>query len=146
MKALSVGSSCSICNQGGRSGNPNLEAINFTSVWPAEWHTKIQTLVSPMETYTLIMKITALKMYSVILYINPFLIPLSSKNDQHEFSQHFSRENIVRIYDMNTKGKMLWSLPDSPNNASWNVWRSVWRICMWILWLKGSKVIHDLQR
>lgn len=42
MKALSVGSFCSKRNQGGRSGEPDLEAINLTG--STERHNICQTL------------------------------------------------------------------------------------------------------
>ena len=46
----------------------------------------------------------------------------------------------MRIYEMITKEKMLWSaIKFSQLILKGNVWRSVWRICMWILGLEGLK-------
>ena len=44
----------------------------------------------------------------------------------------------MRVNKMITKEKMLWSfIKFSQHILHENVWRSVWRICMWILGLKG---------
>ena len=68
--------------------------------------------------------------------------PLSPYSDQHQFSPNdihtLSRDKVMRINKMITKEKM----PRSFINVSQlilkgTVWRSVWRICMWILGLKG---------
>ena len=66
----------------------------------------------------------------------------SLKSDQHQFSRHnihtLSKENIMRFNIMITSRKMLWSfIKFSQLIFKGNVWRSVWRICMWILGLKG---------
>ena len=48
------------------------------------------------------------------------------------------RDKVMRIYEMITKEEMLWSDNKfSQLIVEGNVWRSVWRICMWILGLKG---------
>ena len=67
---------------------------------------------------------------------------LVTSGDQHQFSPNnihtVSRDKVMRIYEMIAKQKMLWSaIKFSPLTLLGNVWRSVWRICMWILGLKG---------
>ena len=64
--------------------------------------------------------------------------------DQHQFSPNnihtWSRDYVLRIYEMTIKEKMLWSaIKFSPLILKGNVWRSVWRICIWILGLKGLR-------
>ena len=68
--------------------------------------------------------------------------PLSPNGDQHQFSPNnihmLPRDKDVRINNMITKEKMPWSfIKFSQVILRGNVWRSVWRICMWILGLKG---------
>ena len=70
--------------------------------------------------------------------------PLSPNSDQHEFSPNnipmLLREMVIRVNKMITKEKMLWSFNKlSQLILQGNVWRSVWRIYMWILGLKGLK-------
>ena len=66
--------------------------------------------------------------------------PLSAKSDQHQFSPNnihtLSRNKVMRIKE---------EMPRSFIRVSQlvrkgNVWRPVWRICMWILGLKGLKL------
>ena len=48
------------------------------------------------------------------------------------------REMVMRVNTMITKEKMLWSVIKlSQLILKGNVWRAVWRICMWILGLEG---------
>ena len=73
-----------------------------------------------------------------------FLNPLSPNGEQHQFSPNnihtLSRKNVMKIYEMITKEQMLWSaIKFSQLILKGNVWRSVWRICMWILGLKVYK-------
>ena len=79
--------------------------------------------------------------------------PLSPNRDQHQFSpkdiHRLSRPMVMRINKMINKEKMPWSLIKfSQLILKGNVWRSVWRICMWILGLKGLIAFccerHDL--
>ena len=68
--------------------------------------------------------------------------PLSANSDQKQFSPNnihtLSRDKVMRINQMITKEKMPWSfIKFSQLILKGNVWRSVWRICMWILGLKG---------
>ena len=84
------------------------------------------------------MKITNLSMPETTHVINP----LSPNGDQHQFSPNnihtLPRDKGMRIYEMITKEKMLWSDNKfSQLILEGNLWRSVWRICMWILGLKG---------
>ena len=65
-----------------------------------------------------------------------------SNSDQRQFSPNnihtLSRDTVVRIYKMITKEKMPWSfIKFSQLILKGNVWRSAWRICMWILGHKG---------
>ena len=68
--------------------------------------------------------------------------PLSPKTDKHQFSPYIismqSREEVMRIDKMITKGKMfrLFFIFSQLIQCR-NVQRSVWRICMKILGLKG---------
>lgn len=105
MKALSDGWSCSSCNQGGRSGDPNLEAINFTSIWPAEWDTKIQTLVSPMETYIYYKNHCA---KNITLCTNPFINPFKLQEwPTWIFSIHFQEKMQWALMTWTQKGNAL---------------------------------------
>ena len=67
---------------------------------------------------------------------------ISLNSDQYQFSPHnihtLSRGMVMRINKMITKEKMPRSfIKFSQVILKRNVWRSVWRICMWILGLKG---------
>ena len=72
-----------------------------------------------------------------------WLNPLSPNSDQHQFSPNkihrLSRAKSMRINKMITKGKNLWSVSIKFSQLMFegNVWRSVWRICIWIVGLKG---------
>ena len=49
-------------------------------------------------------------------------------------------QEVMRILEMITKGKVLRSFVKfSQGIFIGNVWRSIWRICIWILELKGLK-------
>ena len=72
--------------------------------------------------------------------------PLGPKSVQHQFSPNnisrSSRVKVMRITKLITKGRntlilhqILWTI------LKRNVWRSVWRICIWILGLKGLRRI-----
>ena len=68
--------------------------------------------------------------------------PLNANSDRQQFSRNnihaLSRDKVMRINKMITIDKMLWSLIKFSQLIVWgDVWRSVWRICMWILGLKG---------
>ena len=74
--------------------------------------------------------------------------PLSPNSDQHQFSPDnihtLSRNKVMRINEMITKEKMPRSfIRVSQLIRKGNVWGSVWRICMWILGLKGVKAVCD---
>ena len=69
--------------------------------------------------------------------------PLSLKGDQHQLSPNnihmLQRWMVMRVNKMITKEKMLWSfIKLSQLILLRNVWRSVWRIYMRILGLKGA--------
>ena len=71
--------------------------------------------------------------------------PLSPNGDQHQFSpiniHTLSRNTVMRINEMITKEKMpRLFIKVSQLILKGNVWRSVWRICMWILGLKGLRL------
>ena len=56
-----------------------------------------------------------------------------------------SRDKVMRINKMITIEKMLWSfIKFSQLIVKGDVWRSVWRICMWILGLKGLSILQHL--
>ena len=70
--------------------------------------------------------------------------PLSPNSDQHQFSPNnihrLSRDKVVRINKMITTDKMPWSFfKFSQVILKGSVWRTVWRICMWILGLKPRR-------
>ena len=76
--------------------------------------------------------------------------PSSPNGDQHQFSPKnihtLSRDKVMRIYEMITKEKMLWSaIKCSLLILKGNVWRLVWRICTWILGLKGLLQAKGMQ-
>ena len=69
---------------------------------------------------------------------------LSPNSDQQQFSPNdvhtLSRDKVTRINKMITKEKMPWSfIKFCQLILQKNVWISVWRICMWMLGLKGLK-------
>ena len=68
--------------------------------------------------------------------------PLCVNGDQHQFSPNnihtLSRDKVMRINKMIIKEKMLWLFMKFSQHIFYGkVLRSVWRICMWILGLKG---------
>ena len=71
--------------------------------------------------------------------------PLSPNSDQQQFSPNdihtLSIDKFMRTNKMITKEKkLLWSfIKFSQLILKGNVWRSVWRICTWILGLKGLR-------
>ena len=76
-----------------------------------------------------------------MLYSNCFN-PLGPNGDQHKFSLNnihmLSRKMVMRVNTMITKEKILWSVIKlSQLILKGNVWRAVWRICMWIVGLEG---------
>ena len=71
-----------------------------------------------------------------------FLNPLSPNGDQHQFSPNnihtLSRDKVMRINKMITIEKIARSfIKFSQLIPKGDVWRSVWRMCRWILGLKG---------
>ena len=67
---------------------------------------------------------------------------LSPKSDQQKFSPNdirtFSRDKVMRTNKMIPNEKIPRSFIKFPQLIlKGNVWRSVWRLCMWILGLKG---------
>ena len=74
--------------------------------------------------------------------IKNLINPLSPNSVQHQFSPNnihtLSRDKVMRINKMITIEKIPWSfIKFSQLILKGDVWRSVWRICMWILGLKG---------
>ena len=68
--------------------------------------------------------------------------PLSPNSDQQQFSPNnihtLSRDKVMRINKMIIIRKIPWSfIKFSRLILKGDIWRSVWRICMWILGLKG---------
>ena len=83
--------------------------------------------------------------YGNLAFIDRSFNPLSPNSDQHQFSPNnihtLSKNKVMRINEMITKEKMPRSfIKVSQLILKGNVWRSVWRICMWILGLKGLSV------
>ena len=77
--------------------------------------------------------------------------PLSPNGDQQQFSPNdvhtSSTDKVTRINKMITKEKMPGSfIKFSQLILKKNVWRSVWRIYMWILGLKGLMVYCPIIR
>ena len=61
--------------------------------------------------------------------------PISIFSSQYPY---IIKENVMRFNIMITSRKMLWSfIKFSQLIFKGDVWRSVWRICMWLLGLKG---------
>ena len=53
----------------------------------------------------------------------------------------WSREKVTRLTKIINKGKNLRSfIKFSKQILKGNAWKSVWRICMWILGLKGIRI------
>ena len=76
--------------------------------------------------------------------------PLSANSDQQQFSPNnihtLSRDIVMRINKMITIEKMLCSfIKFSQLIVKGGVWRSVWRICMWILGPKGLSILQHLK-
>ena len=70
------------------------------------------------------------------------LNPLNPNSDQQQFSPNnihtLSRDKVMRINKMIIIEKIPWPfIKFSQLILKGDVWRSVWRICMWILGLKG---------
>ena len=68
--------------------------------------------------------------------------PLSANSDQQQFSPNnihtLARDKVMRINKMINVEKTPWSfIKFSQLILKGDVWRSVWRICIWILGLKG---------
>ena len=73
------------------------------------------------------------------------LNPLGPKSDQHQFSpNNMSRSTrvkvmrITKIIDYQRENALILNQILSTIHKR-NVWRSVWRICMWILGIKGLR-------
>ena len=84
-----------------------------------------------------------------LLVICHTLNPLSPTSDQHQFSPKdihtLAREKVMRVNKMITKEKIPWSfIKFSQLILKGNVQRPVWRICTWILGLKGLSIILKL--
>ena len=54
------------------------------------------------------------------------------------------REMVIRMNKMITNKEMLWSLSTNLLGNVHYVWRSVWRICMWVLGLKGLNCVETM--
>ena len=73
---------------------------------------------------------------------NNIINPLGPKRDQHQFSptniSWSSTVKVMRITKLITKREIAVILNQILSTIlKRNRWRSVWRICMWILGLKG---------
>ena len=106
-----------------------------------EWNGQFRRCWEEKTTRSNRMKFTLLQ--SIILGFNP----LSPNSDQHRFSPNnihtLSRNKVMRLNEVITKEKMPRSfIKVSQLILKGNVWRSVWRICMWILGLKGLRDIE----
>ena len=71
-------------------------------------------------------------------------LALSPNSDQQQFSPNnvhtLSRDKVMRINKMIVIEKISWSfIKFSQLILKGDVWRSVWRICMWIFGLKGLR-------
>ena len=77
------------------------------------------------------------------------LNPFSANSDQQQFSPnnilHCQEIKLWELIKMITIEKMLWSfIKFSQLIVKGDVWRSVWRISMWILGLKGLSILQHL--
>ena len=73
--------------------------------------------------------------------------PLSANSDQQQFSPNdinsLSRDKVMRINKMIIMEKIPLSfIKFCQLILKGDVWRSVWRICMWILGLKGLNSVN----
>ena len=90
------------------------------------------------------------------LVLNKGINPLDAKSDQHQFFSHQHQQIIkskaYEIYQIDYQRENALILNQILSTIlKRNVWRSVWRICMWILGLKGLSYVtttctlHSLQ-
>ena len=80
----------------------------------------------------------------LLLVARPLANPLGPKRDQQQFSptniSRSSRVKVTRITKLITKREIALILNQILSTIlKRNRWRSVWRICMWILGLKGLR-------
>ena len=80
----------------------------------------------------------------LLLVARPLVNPLGPKRGQHQFSptniSRSSRVQVMRITKLITKREIALILNQILSTIlKRNRWRSVWRICMWILGLKGLR-------
>ena len=95
-----------------------------------------------VSSLTILMNFVAQLMVIMILSTCSRFNPLSPNSDQQQFSPNnihtLSRDKVMRINKMIIIEKIPWSfIKFSQLILKGDVWRSVWRICMWILGLKG---------
>ena len=105
-----------------------------------------RTVSSSTRNYEMITKGKMLLLFIKFSQLISFFNPLSANSYQKQFSPNnihtLSRDKVMRINKMITKEKMPWSfIKFSQLILKGDVWRSVWRICMWILGLKGLRIL-----
>ena len=93
-----------------------------------------------VRSLRILMNFVAQLMVTMILSTCSRFNPLSPNSDQHQFSPNIihtlSRDKVMRINKMIIIEKIPWSfIKFSQLILKVDVWRSVWRICMWILGL-----------
>ena len=127
-----------------------LHMVNFvhpTAMWNdfpekiAYLHESVWVLINSIIIYAFNSSSIKVVSYDKLFFTLTFN-PLSSNSDQQQFSPNhiltLSRDKVMRINKIITKEKMPWSfIKFSQLLIKRNVWRPVWRICMWILGLKG---------
>ena len=101
---------------------------------------------SSTRNYEMITKGKMLLLYIIFSQLILFFDPSSANSDQKQFSPNnihtLSRDKVMRINKMITIEKIPWPfIKFSQLILKGDVWRSVWRICMWILGLKGLRIL-----
>ena len=105
-----------------------------------------RTVSSSTRNYEMITKGKMLLLFIKFSQLISFFNPLSANSYQKLFSPNnihtLSRDKVMRINKMITIEKIPWSfIKFSQLILKGDVWRSVWRICMWILGLKGLRIL-----
>ena len=107
-----------------------------------------RTVSSSTRNNEMITKGKMLLLFIKFSQLVSFFNPLSANSYQKQFSPNnihtLSRDKVMRINKMITLEKIPWSFSRFSQLIflkEMYIWRSVWRICMWILGLKGLRIL-----
>ena len=105
-----------------------------------------RSVSSNTRNYEMITKGKMLLLYIKFSQLIEFFKPLSANSNQKQVSPNnihtLSRDKVMRINKMISIEKIPWSfIKLSQLILKGDVWRSVWRICIWILGLKGLRIL-----